>query len=117
MAVGRARDAAGVDWRDRRRRAQGARAAARRLHDYQAALDYNVVVVEDCCSSATDEIQRANIDDMRRMGAVIISEAEFEDYDEHTVPDLAQAIRAQMLSSDDAPEPFDVHPAGWPDLW
>ncbi len=81
------------------------------------ALDYNVVVVEDCCSSATDEIQRANIDDMRRMGAVIISEAEFEDYDEHTVPDLAQAIRAQMLSSDDAPEPFDVHPAGWPDLW
>lgn len=81
------------------------------------ALDYNVVILEDCCSSATEEIQRANIDDMRRMGAVIMSEAEFEQYDAHTVPDLAQAIREQMLSDDALPEPFDEHPGGWPDRW
>ena len=37
------------------------------------SLEYNVVVLEDCCSSQTDEIQQANIDDMRRMGAIIMT--------------------------------------------
>lgn len=35
------------------------------------ALDYNVVVLEDCCSSQTPEIQRANMEDMRRAGAFL----------------------------------------------
>mgnify|MGYP001725567083 CR=1 FL=1 len=57
------------------------------------ALDYNVVVVEDCCSSQTEDIQRANIADMARMGALIMSESEFESYDETTVEDMAEVIR------------------------
>ena len=46
------------------------------------ALEYNVVILEDCCSSQTDEIQRANIEDMRRMGAVILNSKEFKDYEQ-----------------------------------
>lgn len=36
------------------------------------ALDYNTVIIEACCSSQTEEIQRANMDDMERIGARII---------------------------------------------
>ncbi len=41
------------------------------------ALDYNVIILEDCCSSATEEIQKANIEDMERMGAIISDSNEF----------------------------------------
>lgn len=81
------------------------------------SLDYNVVVLEDCCSSQTEEIQRVNIEDMARMGATIMSEAQFEEYDENTVTDMAAVIRAKMLAEDVTPEPFDVSPDGWTDLW
>ena len=30
------------------------------------SLDYNIVVIEDCCSSNTEEIQRVNMEDMAR---------------------------------------------------
>ena len=81
------------------------------------ALDYNVVVVEDCCSSQTEDIQRANIADMARMGALIMSESEFESYDETTVEDMAEVIRERESRNGFMPEPFDEHSAGWPDLW
>ncbi len=41
------------------------------------SLDYRVVVVEDCCSSNTEEIQRANMRDMENVGAEVCSAAEF----------------------------------------
>lgn len=41
------------------------------------SLDYNVTVLEDCCSSNTEEIQRANLLDMGNVGAVIRSSAGF----------------------------------------
>ena len=41
------------------------------------SLDYQVVVVEDCCSSNTKEIQQANLLDMKNVGAKICSSAEF----------------------------------------
>ena len=81
------------------------------------ALDYNVVLVEDCCSSQTEDIQRANIADMARMGALIMSESEFESYDETTVEDMAEVIREREARNGFMPEPFDEHSAGWPDLW
>ena len=37
------------------------------------SLDYGVTVLSDCCSSNTDEIQRANLEDMERIGAGIIT--------------------------------------------
>lgn len=60
------------------------------------ALDYNVVVLSDCTSSQTEEIQQANLDDMKRMGAFIIDSCAFEKYDETTVLDLAACIRADI---------------------
>lgn len=36
------------------------------------ALDYNTIVAERCCSSQNDEIQKANMEDMERIGAVIV---------------------------------------------
>ena len=36
------------------------------------SLNYDVVVLEPCCSSNTPEIQRSNMEDMERAGAVII---------------------------------------------
>lgn len=35
------------------------------------SLNYDVVVLEPCCSSETPEIQRSNMEDMERAGAVI----------------------------------------------
>lgn len=42
------------------------------------ALDYGAVLLEDCCSAVTGEIQRVNMADMRNIGAEIVSSAEWE---------------------------------------
>lgn len=60
------------------------------------ALDYNVVVLSDCTSSQTEEIQRVNLEDMARMGAVIMDSEEFKLYNETSVPDLAAQIRRDI---------------------
>lgn len=41
------------------------------------SLDYRVVVLEDCCSSNTEEIQRSNMRDMENVGAEICSSDRF----------------------------------------
>lgn len=56
------------------------------------SLEYNVIILEDCCSSATPEIQKANIEDMQRMGAIISNSDEFLDYDESKAPNKSEAI-------------------------
>lgn len=60
------------------------------------ALDYNVIVIEDCCSSQTPEIQRANMEDLARIGVKIITSGEFADFDEDSCPDLTEQIRKEM---------------------
>lgn len=67
------------------------------------SLDYNVVVLTDCTSSQTPEIQQANLADMERMGAVLMDCAAFRDYGPDTVPDLAAAIRGEIEA---APAPL-----------
>lgn len=47
------------------------------------SLGYNVVLVEDCTSSRTQEVQDANIEDMRHIGACVI------DCDEYCAHGLA----------------------------
>jgi nicotinamidase-related amidase len=44
------------------------------------ALDYDTVVIEDCCSSQNDEIQRVNLADMRNIGARIITAEDFMNF-------------------------------------
>lgn len=67
------------------------------------SLDYNIVILEDCCSSNTEEIQRVNMEDMQRVGAVITSAEEFlaEGY---TANDHAGEIRKRVQADETAPE-------------
>ncbi|MCF2663532.1 cysteine hydrolase [Oscillibacter valericigenes] len=83
------------------------------------ALEYNTVVLTDCCSSQTEEIQRVNLEDMERAGAILMDSTAFADYGPETVADLSAAIREEMLQSDASPEPFLDAPGGtgWTDLW
>ena len=80
------------------------------------ALEYNTVVLTDCCSSQTEEIQRVNLEDMERVGAILMDSAAFMDYGPETVADLSAAIRAEMLESRAVPEPFEEG-TGWTDWW
>ena len=41
------------------------------------SLDYQVTLIEDCCSASTPEIQAANLADLRNIGAAIMSSAAF----------------------------------------
>ncbi len=40
------------------------------------SLDYNTIVVTDCCSAATEEIANANITDLRNMGISCVNSSE-----------------------------------------
>ena len=59
------------------------------------SLEYNVAVLSDCTSSVTDEVQRANLADMARVGIQILSA---EDFLTRRVPltDSAGQVQAQV---------------------
>lgn len=80
------------------------------------ALEYQCVVLTDCTSSQTEEIQRVNLADMQNVGAILMTSADFEDFDENTVPDLSAEIRAEITAVDISPEPFGDS-RGWTDEW
>lgn len=67
------------------------------------SLDYTIAVIADCCSSNTEEIQRVNLEDMARAGAVITDSEAFlaEDY---AVKDLAGEIQRRVQQDETAPE-------------
>lgn len=67
------------------------------------SLDYNIAVIEDCCSSNTEEIQRVNMEDMQRAGAVLTASEQFlaEDF---SVYDLAGEIQRKVQQDEIAPE-------------
>ena len=67
------------------------------------SLDYNILIIEDCCSSNTDEIQRVNMEDMERVGAVITSAKEFLS-DEFIISDYADEIRRRVQMDETVPE-------------
>lgn len=70
------------------------------------ALEYEVVIIEDACSSANEDIQKANILDLKRMGAIIMKSHEFDAYDENTVSGRHGLILSEIEGSDIAPEKF-----------
>ena len=67
------------------------------------ALDYNVAVLTDCCSSQTEEIQRVNMEDMERVGAVLLEAEDFGNF--QGLLDAVEPIREAMA---DAPVPEPV---------
>ncbi len=77
------------------------------------ALEYNTVVLTDCCSSQTEEIQRVNLEDMGRAGAILMDSAAFRSFGPDTVPDTSAAIRAAMEGEDIIPEPFARVPTAY----
>jgi nicotinamidase-related amidase len=85
------------------------------------ALGYEVIIIEDCCSSNSAEIQQCNILDLKNMGAIIMSS---EDYIQK-LPDIPTAnvvnrIRQDMASNPVNPEPlaeFEDRTVGWVDKW
>lgn len=60
--------------------------------------NYNVAIIEDCTSSRTPEVQRANIEDMAFIGAYVLDCATFCEKGLSDMPDVsgdfAEAIRA-----------------------
>lgn len=81
------------------------------------ALEYCAVVLTDCCSSQTEEIQRVNLADMARIGALMMDNAAFAAFGPDTVPDLSAKIRAEIAADSLPPEPFGDGCTGWTDRW
>jgi len=85
------------------------------------ALGYEVIIVEDACSSNTPEIQKANINDMRNIGCIIMTSEEYV----KALPDLprthvVEKIRQDMAGNPTDPEPiqeFEDGTVGWRDKW
>lgn len=67
------------------------------------SLDYNILIIEDCCSSNTEEIQRVNMEDMERIGAVITSSERFM-RDDFKIVDYAAEIQKRVQADETAPE-------------
>ena len=67
------------------------------------SLEYNIVIIEDCCSSNTEEIQRVNMEDMERVGAVRVMSAAFL-AEEYSVEDLAGDIQKRVQADETAPD-------------
>ena len=68
------------------------------------SLDYNVVILPDCCSAQTEEIQRVNMEDMERIGAKLLTLEEFAAYDVSSCPSLVQEVCAAVAQDETNPE-------------
>lgn len=60
------------------------------------SLDYNVVIIEDCTSSRTPEVQEANIEDMAHIGAQIINVETFCSEGLESIRDIVGEHRARI---------------------
>ncbi len=69
------------------------------------ALDYQVLILPECCSSQTEEIQRANLADMERVGAQMLTLKQFAAYDANSVPCLVQQVQQAVADDVTVPEP------------
>lgn len=68
------------------------------------SLDYNVLILPECCSSQTEAIQRANLADMERIGAQMLTLAQFADYCEEQAPQLVQQVQRAVAADRTVPE-------------
>lgn len=68
------------------------------------SLDYNVIVLPECCSSQTEEIQRVNLADMERVGAQMMPLEQFALYQARFAPQLVQQVQQVVMNDTAAPE-------------
>ncbi len=67
------------------------------------SLDYNVVVIEDCCSSRTETVQRANMEDMAYIGADVITVEQFLQ-NTWTTKNYVKEVQQKVVADETAPE-------------
>ncbi len=67
------------------------------------SLDYNIAVIADCCSSRSEAVQKANMEDMAYIGANIITAEEFLQK-EFEIENQVEAVRRKVAEDDTAPE-------------
>lgn len=60
------------------------------------SLNYNVVIIEDCTSSRTPEVQAANIEDMAHIGAQVIDVETFCTEGLASIRDVVEEHRARV---------------------
>ena len=60
------------------------------------SYDYNVIVLEDCTSARTEEVQHANIADMAFIGATILSCEKFEQDGLTHIEDMTSRVRGAI---------------------
>lgn len=60
------------------------------------SLGYNVVLLEDCTSSRTPEVQQANIEDMRFIGATVIDCDEYCSVGLENVDDVVSMVQSAV---------------------
>lgn len=68
------------------------------------SLEYNVVVIEDCCSSNTEEIQRVNMEDMERAGAQVMQSHMFLTDGISGMQNKAKEVSAKVIEDNAPPE-------------
>jgi nicotinamidase-related amidase len=85
------------------------------------AYDYETVIISDATSSQTPEIQKANLVDMKGMGARILSAAEFaQQAYSFELENWVEQIRRDKYENELNPELINLHPdgtTGWIDKW
>ena len=62
------------------------------------SLNYNVVVIQDCTSSRTQQVQDANIEDLRHIGVQIIDSDSFLEEGLSAIQDIAGNYREGITS-------------------
>lgn len=60
------------------------------------SLDYNTVILPECCSSQTKDIQCANLRDMKAAGAVLLPLSDFLQNGLRDVPDRVYQVRQEI---------------------
>ena len=63
-----------------------------------------MVILPECCSAQTEEIQRVNMEDMERIGAKLLTLEEFAAYDASSCPSLVQEVCAAVAQDEMNPE-------------
>jgi nicotinamidase-related amidase len=85
------------------------------------AYDYETVIITDATSSKTEEIQKAHLEDLKNMGARMLSAAEFaERVDSFELENWVEQIRRDKYENELKPESIALHAdgkIGWIDKW
>jgi len=86
------------------------------------SYDFEVIIIEDCCTSNTPEIQEANILDLRNLGAIILSSDEYIKALPDKLPrqNLINRIRQEIEQSETEPQAVSQlgeGKVGWVDYW